>query len=185
MLKWFIKRQLRKFGAAFDYDVGYMLDLVEADVAAGKALGALQSATNYRADVPLAGYFAAQIVATMHEDCGPCVQLGVRIAEKAGVAQSDLRAIIAGDLARMTPDASLGFRFAKAALARDATLDDVREELMRRWGRKGLGAVSIGMMTVRVYPAVKYALGHGQACQSVEIGGILTAAHKGTPAYAE
>lgn len=184
MLKWFIKRKLRAFGAAFDYDVGYMLDLIDNDLAAGRAIGALQTATNYRADVPLSGYFAAQIVATMHEDCGPCVQLGVRIAEKSGVPESDLRAVITGDVARMSTDASLGYRFAKAALARDETLDIVREEVVRRWGKKGLGAVSIGMMTVRAYPAIKYALGHGQACQSVEIGGIVTAPHKSKPAYA-
>ena len=184
MLKWFIKRKLNAFAAAFDYDVSYVLELIDNDLAAGKAINHIQQAVEYRADTPLAGFFAAQIVATMHEDCGPCVQLGVRIAERSGVAQSDLRAIIAGDIARMSPDAALGYRFAKAALARDASLDDVREELVRRWGKKALGAVSIGMMAVRTYPAMKYALGYGQACQAVEIGGIATAANKGKPAYA-
>jgi hypothetical protein len=117
----------------------------------------------------------------MSEDCGPCVQLGVRMAEHNGVSASDLRAIIAGDVARMSVDASLGYRFAKALLARSEALDDLRAEIVRRWGRKALAAISIGIVTTRTFPALKYALGDGQTCQSVEIGGDMIAPNKLAP----
>ena len=35
-----------------------------------------------------------------------------------------------------------------------------------------------GCVTTRTFPAMKYALGHGQACVSVDIGGYVIAAHK-------
>jgi hypothetical protein len=94
------------------------------------------------------------------------------------VPESDLRAIIAGDLARMSAEASLGYRFAKALLARSAELDNLRAEIVRRWGRKALAAISIGIVATRTFPALKWALGHGQSCHAVEIGGSTVAPNK-------
>lgn len=178
MLKWFMKRKLKAFGDAFDYDTSYAQELVDIDLGAGMALSRLAAVSAYRADAPVAGWYAATIVAAMSEDCGPCVQLGVRMAEAAGVAPSDLRAVIAGDAARMSAEASLGYRFAKAAIARSADLDELRQEVVRHWGRKALAALAIGIVTTRTFPAMKYALGHGQSCQSVQIGGDMVAANK-------
>ena len=183
MLKWFMKRKVKAFGDAFDYDTSYMRDLIDIDPAAGLAVSRLSAAASYRGDAPVAAWFAGKLVAGMSEDCGPCVQLGVRMAERAGVSASDLRAIIAGEVGRMSAEASLGYRFAKALLARSEELDDLREEIVARWGRKALGAISIGIVTTRTFPAMKYALGHGHACVSVDIGGYVIAAHK--PARSE
>src|SRR5262245_37986591 len=175
MLKWFMKRKLRAFGESFGYETSYAQELVDGDAGAGFALARLSAAAAYRADAPKAAWYAAKIVAAMSEDCGPCVQLAVTMAEHAGVPGSDLRAIVSGDPARMSAEASLGFRFAKAALARSADLDDLREEVVKRWGRKALGAIALTMVASRTFPALKYALGHGRSYQSVEIGGATIA----------
>jgi hypothetical protein len=178
MLKWFMKRKLRAFGDAFGYDASYGAELIDGDAAAGLALARLSKAAAYRADAPAAAWYAAKIVAAMSEDCGPCVQLGVRMAEHVGVSESDLRAIIAGDVARMSAEASLGYRFAKALLERNEKLDELRDEIARRWGRRALGAIALSIVATRTFPALKYALGHGQSCQSVEIGGVAIAPNK-------
>jgi hypothetical protein len=182
MLKWFMKRQLRAFGNAFNYDARYGEELIDIDVAAGFALARLSKVAAYRADAPAAAWHAAKIVAAMSEDCGPCVQLSVTMAERGGVSEGDLRAIVAGDTTRMSIEASLGYRFAGALLARSEELDPLREEIARRWGRRALAAISITIVTSRTFPALKYALGHGQSCQSVEIGGATIA--PGKVAYA-
>lgn len=178
MLKWLMKRKLRAFGDAFGYDTSYGAELIDADPAAGLALARLSKVAAYRVDAPAAAWYAAKIVAAMSEDCGPCVQLGVTMAERGGVAESDLRAIVTGDVGRMSAEASLGYRFAKAALARNEELDALREEIARRWGRKALGAIALAIVASRTFPALKYALGHGQSCQSVEIGGAAIAPKK-------
>ncbi|HEY3148119.1 MAG TPA: hypothetical protein VGJ75_17315 [Dongiaceae bacterium] len=178
MLKWLMKRKLRAFGDSFGYDSSYALDLVDGDAGAGFALARLSAAAAYRADAPAAAWYAAKIVAAMSEDCGPCVQLAVTMAERAGVPASDLRAIVAGDPTRMSAEASLGYRFGKAAIARGADLDDLRDEVAKRWGRKALGAIAINIVATRTFPALKYALGHGRSCQSVEIGGAAVAPGK-------
>jgi hypothetical protein len=178
MLKWLIKRKLEAFGRSFGYDVSYAIELADADEAGGFALARLSKAASYRADAPTAAWYAAKIVAAMSEDCGPCVQLAVTMAERAGVSEADLRAVVAGDPARMSAEASLGYRFANAAIARSDDLVDLREEVARRWGRKALGAIALTIVASRTFPALKYALGHGHSCQSVEIGGAAIAPGK-------
>jgi hypothetical protein len=182
MLTWFMKRRLRAFGEAFGYDTSYGAELIDTDIAAGLALARLSKVAAYRADAPAAAWYAAKIVAVMTEDCGPCVQLAVTMAQRGGISESDLRAIVTGNVARMSAEASLGYRFAKALLARSAELDGLREEIVRRWGARALAAISINLVATRTFPALKYALGHGQSCQSVEIGGDMIA--PGKAAYA-
>jgi hypothetical protein len=109
MLTWFMKRRLRAFGDAFDYDTSYGAELIDTDVAAGLALARLSKAAAYRADAPAAAWHAVKIVAVMSEDCGPCVQLAVTMAQRGGVSDSDLRAIVTGNVARMSAEASLGY----------------------------------------------------------------------------
>jgi hypothetical protein len=77
-----MKRKLRAFGDAFDYDTSYGAELIDGDPAAGFALARLSAVAAYRADAPAAAWHATKIAAAMSEDCGPCVQLGVRMAEK-------------------------------------------------------------------------------------------------------
>jgi hypothetical protein len=175
MLTWFMKRKLRALGESFGYDVGYAMELIEADAAAGLALARLSAAAAYRADAPAAGWYAAKIVGAMSEDCGPCVQLAVAMAQRGGVPESDLRAIVTSDVTCMSADAALGYRFVRAVIARSEALDSLRGEVARRWGRKALGAVAIGIVATRTFPALRYALGHGQSCQSAEIGGLEVA----------
>jgi hypothetical protein len=178
MLQWLMKRKRRAFSKSFGYDASYGAELIDLDIESGFALARLSKVAAYRADAPAAAWYAARIGAAMREDCGPCVQLAVTMAQRGGVSQSDLRAVIAGEPARMSAEASLGHRFAKALLTRSQELDDLREEVARRWGRGALAAISISIVATRKFPALKYALGHGQSCQSVEIGGDMIAPNR-------
>ena len=92
------------------------------------------------------------------------------------MAPDVLRAILAGDEAAMGETAALGWRFARASLARDmAAADPLRDEIVRRWGREGPGlAVAMALTTARMYPTLKYALGYGKACSQVTVAGIAT-----------
>jgi hypothetical protein len=48
----------------------------------------------YRKDVPADALAAAGIAAVKHENCGPCTQLGVAMAERAGIDPKVLRAVL-------------------------------------------------------------------------------------------
>ena len=74
----------------------------------------------------------------------------------------------------MTDAAKLAFRFAKATLAHDPAADALREEIEQRWGKRALISLAFAITAGRVYPTVKYALGHGKACQRLTVGGVVT-----------
>jgi len=171
MLRWFMQRWIDKFERAWNYDTSYVRELLDADTRALFAFSKVQALGAYRKDVPPAAYCAAGIAGTMSEDCGPCTQLAIDMAQRQGVDPAVLRAIVARDVTAMPYDVALAFRFAEASLDHAPQADDLRDEVMRRFGKRGLVSLAFAMTAARIYPTVKYALGHGRACTRVTIGG--------------
>lgn len=169
-MKAILRAFVGRFEKRYDYDASYMRELLDIDTAAFRAFSKIQGFAGYRKAPPEA-LVAAGIVGTLAEDCGPCTQIVVRMAEEGGVSPKVLKAIVTGDEAAMGPDAALAWRFARASLARDMeAADPLRDEIVRRWGRKALAAIALGLASARVYPTVKYALGYGKACSKVQVG---------------
>ncbi|HLX18048.1 MAG TPA: hypothetical protein VKS24_22900 [Bradyrhizobium sp.] len=171
MLRWFLQRQIAAFERTWNYDASYMHEMIDIDPRAMLAFGKVQAISNYRKDVPPAAYAAAGIVAVMAEDCGPCTQLGIDMAQQGGVDAAVLRAIVARDFKAMPVEAALAVRFTEATLQHAPEADELREAVVRQFGKRGLIALSFAMLAARMYPTLKYALGHGQACTRLTIGG--------------
>lgn len=171
MLKSFLKGRLKAFEKTWSYDAAYMHDVLDASPGSLIRFQFVSSMADRRA-APAAAMAAAGIVGTLAEDCGPCVQITTDIGAASGVKPEILRAILAGDEAAMGPEAALAYRFARASLARDMeAADPLRDEIVRRWGRKGLVAISLNLTAARMYPTLKYALGHGKTCSKVTVKG--------------
>jgi hypothetical protein len=171
MLKWLLKRRIAAFERTFGYDTSYLRQMLDADVSAVMALWKVQGMSQYRKGVPREAYYAAGLVGVLAEDCGPCTQLAITMAERDGVAADTLRAIVTGDLRAMPDDAVLAYQFAKASLAREVGADELRDEIVKRWGETGLISLAYALTVSRIYPTVKYALGHGKACTRLTVGG--------------
>jgi hypothetical protein len=173
MLKWFLRRQIAAFQAAWNYDAGYMLEVIDADPGAFMKFGKVLGISRYRKDVPLAPYCAAGIVAVMAQDCGPCTQLAIDMAERDGVDPAVLRAVVARDLIAMPFEVALAARFAEASLRHAPETDELREEVLRHWGKRGLISLAFAITSAALFPTLKYALGHGRACTRLKIGGDI------------
>jgi hypothetical protein len=172
MLKWFVKKQLEAFGRRWDYDTGYVREIVDyAGVSAVMPLQALGKLGSYRKNVPPDTYAGATLTAAKAADCGPCLQLGVSMAEASGVKPQTIRAILERDYARLSKEVLLGIELALGTIARDGSGEEARTEILRRWGRAGLVSLAYGIVAVQAYPTFKYAIGHGQSCRSVRVGG--------------
>jgi hypothetical protein len=113
MLKWLMKQQINA------------RDILAADMAAFWKFTRVSGLTQYRKDIPRDVIYAAKLAGKLAEDCGPCTQLVVTMAEREGVAADVLRLV------------SLAFAITAA----------------------------------RIFSTVKYALGYGQACRRVVVGG--------------
>lgn len=182
MFNWFVKKQLEKFGKRWNYDTGYVREIVdEAGVEAVMPIQALGKLGSYR-KVPLDAWYGAALTSGKDADCGPCLQLGVSMAEADGVKPETIRAILERDFAACSKDALLGVELALATLARDGSGDEARAEILKRWGRAGLVSLAYAIVGAQTYPTFKYAIGHGRACVRVRVGGETLAVTR--PQYA-
>jgi hypothetical protein len=106
-------------------------------------------------------------------------QLGVAMAERAGVRPDVLRALQEEDADAMPADVALVWGFTRATLAHDPAADQYRQAIVERWGPRALVSLAFAMVVARSYPTVKYAMGHGQACTRVVVGGAPVALGRG------
>src|SRR5215475_7588326 len=171
MLKWLFRRGVSALERQWKYDASYVREIIDASpLAAWRFFGAARLG-HYRRDVPLEAWVAAGITAVRSEDCGPCTQLGTAMAERQGVRPEILRAILTDEVAAMPDEVALAWRFTKATLAHDPAADDYRAEILERWGRRAVVSLAFAISGSRIYPTVKYAMGHGKACTRVVVGG--------------
>src|SRR5215510_13420730 len=171
MIKWVLQRAIDRFERDWKYDGSYMRDIIDTSPRAAWLFSRAAALGQFRRDVPIEPWYAAGITAVRHEDCGPCTQLGVTMAERAGVSPAVLQAVLADNLDAMPPDVALVWKFTRATLAHDAAADEYREAIVKRWGRLALVSLAFAITAARIYPTVKYALGHGKACMRIVVGG--------------
>lgn len=171
MIDRILHAQIAKFEKQFDYDMGYAHEMLDTSRSAFLRFYRATGMSRHREGAPPAVEYAAKLAATVAEDCGPCTQLVVTMAEREGVPGPVLRAIIEGDENGMGEDVALGWRFARAVLAHDLEADPLREKIVKRWGAKAVVSLALAITAARMYPTVKYALGHGKACVRVRVAG--------------
>src|SRR3954452_16554956 len=138
MIKWALHKVIGKFERDWNYDASYMRDIIDASPRAAWLFSRVTALGRFRRDIPIAAWSAAGITAVRHEDCGPCTQLAVAMAERAGVSPAVLRAVLEENAGAMPPDVALVWRFTRATLAHEAQADVYREEIVKRWGAAAL-----------------------------------------------
>src|SRR4051794_13437332 len=171
MIKRILHGTVKKFERSWNYDAGYLHDMVDASPRAAWMFSRVAAMGQFRRDVPIEAWCAAGITAVRHEDCGPCTQLAVTMAERAGVSPDVLRAVLGDQPSAMPPEVGLVWRFTRATLAHDPLADEYRDAIVDLWGRRALVSLAFAITAARIYPTIKYALGHGKACMRVVVGG--------------
>ncbi len=183
MIKWALCKAIDKVERDWDYDTSYIRNIIDASPRAAWLFFRVTALGQFRRDLPIEAWCAATITAVRHEDCGPCTQLAVSVAERAGVSPAVLRAVLGENSDAMPQDVALVWKFTRATLAHDAAADEYREAIVKRWGRRALVSLAFAITAARLYPTVKYALGHGKACTRVVVAGTpVMFEHGGAPA---
>ena len=171
MLRALLKRTIEDMERKYAYDASYMREVLDVSPWTFLRFGVVTTLGRGRR-APGVALAAAALAGTLAEDCGPCTQISLDLAAEAGVPPAVLRGVLAGDEAAMGETAAVAWRFARASLARDMeACDPLRDEIVRRWGKGGLVDISMALTTARMYPTLKYAMGHGKACSRVTVAG--------------
>jgi hypothetical protein len=166
-----LHRKVAEFEAAYSYDASYQHEMIDASPQSAAIFATIPLLVD-RTAAPAEALTAAGSASVFVEDCQPCAQVGLDMARQSGVSAEVLRAIVAGDEDAMSDDAALAWRFARAVIAHDElTASPLRREILHRWGSAGLVAVALSITTSRVYPTMKYAMGHGQPIRELKVDG--------------
>ena len=171
MINWIIRKQIDAFEREYDYDLSYAREVLATSTSAMMAFHKATSLGNVRGPLPPEIAYAAKLLAARSEDCGPCLQVCARLAESEGVSPDVIAAVLNEDWDAMSDDVALAARFALAVLARRLEIDELRAEVEARWGKLGVIALAFSIISARLYPPLKYALGYGKSCVAVEAGG--------------
>lgn len=169
MFKSTLKRAMRKFGERYNYDVGYIEHFIDVDAGAFFKFSKIQAAGNHRNGIPAEPWYAAKIRTVLSEDCGPCTQLCIDMALEAGVSPAHIDAIVRRDFAHLPDETELVIRFTELTLAHDPGADALRDEIIALWGEVAVVSLALAISLSRVYPTLKYALGHGKACTRLAV----------------
>ncbi len=112
----------------------------------------------------------SSIVSAMGDDCGSCVQIGVRLARQAGVERDVVEAVVHREPERLPADLRDVYHFADAVMAnREQEQAALRKRVRRRYGDRGLVEIGLAIAMHRVFPTLKRALGYATACARVTV----------------
>jgi hypothetical protein len=101
-----------------DMTPAIMRDLINASPRPAWLFSRVTALGQFRRDLPAEASCATGTTAVRHEDCGPCTQPAVTMAERAGVSPVGLRAVIADHAVAIPPDIALVWKFTRATTVR-------------------------------------------------------------------
>ena len=171
MRSWIARRTLRAFAKRYGYDVSYLLMMLNCSPSAFFKFAPVMKASAHREAVPIDASFAAKIVGALAEDCGPCTQLVVDMAQEAGMPKDQIEAVLRRDPRAINDATTLVFRFADAVVRRSADDDEFRDAVRAQWGQKGIIDLTLALQLGRMFPMVKAGLGYAKECRRVTVDG--------------
>lgn len=169
LLEWVLRRKVAEFERVNHYDMGYARAILEGNPQALLTLHRAAGLARYRGPLGATAHHAVRLAAAMHEDCGPCLQLGITMALRAGVSESAIAHVICGEPTG-DAEADLVVALARAVLADAPDAVDLRERVVDRFGQDGLTAVAFALTGSRMYPMLKAVLGYAQCYPVVTVG---------------
>lgn len=169
MFKRWVHWGIGRFEKQFGYDAAYLHEVLEVGgIAMVWAILNVQKAGEQRRDTPREAFHAARLVAAGQADCGPCLQLVVRLAERDGVAPDQLQAVLGGNREAMGDDVRLAYDFAREVLQHQDSSRS-RQRIAALWGRRALVELGCCLAVGSFYPDLKRSLGYAEVCQRVEL----------------
>lgn len=181
MLRPLIEFALRRGEKETGEKADFVREMYDAAPGGFWRFGFFMPMSRYRKVVPAEAFAVAKIAAVHAEDCGPCLQTAVNLATADGVSPQIIRAAVTRSLADMDERTRTAFEFAEAVVARDNRSEELRPLIVAWWGKAGTVELALVIAATRVFPTVKRALGHGQACSRVVIGAETVRAELAAP----
>ena len=166
MLRWILRRKLdaeeKKLGGSMDY----LRHIVDTSPTAFLRFASILPFANSRKKLPKDAWFAAQLIAVQHEDCGPCLQITVNLAKQAKIDAAFISAVLDHRFEDLPEDIVHVCKFASAVVSGDGD-SSLRHRIRDHYGERGLIELAYAIASSRIPPTVKRALGYAESCSTM------------------
>lgn len=169
MLRWLIRRKLSGEEKRLGESMDYLRHIVNVSPMVFLRFASILPFANSRRTLPKEVWYVAQIVSLKREDCGPCLQITVNLAQRDRVDSDLIRAVLDGDVGRLAGELVDVYRFAQTIVNSDVDPNDLREKIRDRYGERGLIELAYAIAGSRIPPTVKRALGFAKTCKEVDV----------------
>jgi hypothetical protein len=160
--------EMDAFDNHYGYNSDYLRELLKYSPGAYETYEAFLPMASYRNASDLDVSFVSKIATMRTEDCGPCVQLNIRMALEAGVSKE----IIKGALnkgAGLSKELKDIYDFSVAVATNETIPSGLRETIESRWGKEVLMELAISIASTKIFPTLKRALGHARNCALADL----------------
>lgn len=155
--------QLRQFGDHYDYDITYLQEILDGSPEGFVHFQGVMEMSTLGAAAPAEVRFVAKVAAYAVVDCGPCLELSLKMGREAGVADAVLHGARC-DGEGLEPDLKHVHGYAAQVAAGGTPALETVAALRERYGSAGLVEIALNVASALVFPALKRSLGHAQSC---------------------
>lgn len=160
------REALRGFGRHYDYDVSYLEELMDASPGAFKVFEDAMAMGRYQKAAPVEFLSLAKIAAMRRQDCGPCTELGVKMARELGVPETVIQGALHGGKGLNAGQLDI-YHYARGVAAGEELDPELLTRLQARHGKEVVAELAVAIVAMRLYPTLKRALGHAKSCSLV------------------
>jgi alkylhydroperoxidase family enzyme len=165
LIEWRIAAVERTLGVPADY----LRHMVRVSLPAFFKFAKIVPLASYRRKLPADAAHVGQLVATLHEDCGSCAQIGVNLAKRDRVPPEVLRAVLEARPDDLPPELADVYHFADEVVKATGQEESYRARIRARYGEEALIELAMAIASCRVFPTTKRAMGFAQSCSAVRV----------------
>lgn len=164
MLKHLVHRLLdhqeRRLGASMDW----LRDLYAVSPRGFWQFARMRGMLYHREALPERVWAVAHLAAAQCEDCGPCVDISMRLARQAGVEEREIRAVLEARDDALAAELALTRQFVVAVSHMDPGAETLRPAIRAAFGLKGEVDLAFAILSGRAIPILKRGLGQAVSC---------------------
>ncbi|WP_105358020.1 MULTISPECIES: hypothetical protein [Pirellulaceae] len=159
---------LEEFGQHYDYDTGYIIQLLEDSPQAYQAFAAAQAMPNVHKALPLDAFFVAKTTVMKTEDCGPCLNLSLKMGAEQGIDRELLKKVVKDP--QSLPQHFRDIHDHAMAVIRNENDDaDRMERIRNHYGIEAFAELAVVIVGCRIYPTLKRAMGMANHCELAKL----------------
>lgn len=157
------RQMIQGFGHHYDYDVGYLEELMDASPEAFRAFEAAMPMARVQSTATAEQIFIVKIAAMRAQDCGPCTELSLKMAREAGVAEPVIQGALRGGKGLDAEQKDL-HDYARGVVLNVDLDPELLPRIEARLGKAAVAELAVNIVATGLYPTLKRALGHAQSC---------------------